>query len=243
RAGSPIALDSGDFPAYQRLALEAIDHAGFGARQARARSAGRYLGIGVGNGVKGTGRGPFESGIVRIGRSGRIWVCTGAMPRGQGIRTALAQICAEQFGVTPGEVPVAAGDTAVIPYGQGGFASRQTVTAGSAVHLAAAAVRQKALEVAAHLLEAGVGDLELRDGRVEIAGVPGSGLSLREVAEAVSGVPGYSMPGRFEPGLDAMHSFQPGALTYGMSSHAVEVEVDVETGGVRILRYVVVNDS
>ena len=178
RAGSPVALDSGDFLGCQRMALDAIDYAGFAARQAHARAEGRYLGIGLGNGVKGTGRGPFESGIVRIGRSGRISVYTGAMPMGQGIKTALAQICAEQFDVAPDSVAVAAGDTAVIPYGQGGFASRQTVTAGSAVHLAAVAVRDKALKVAAHLLEVSVSDLELRDGRIEIAGAPGSGLTL-----------------------------------------------------------------
>ncbi len=242
RAGSPVALDSGDFPGCQRMALEAIDHAGFAARQRRARAEGRYLGLGVGIGVKGTGRGPFESGIVRIGRSGRISVYTGAMPMGQGIKTALAQICAEQFGVAPDDVAVAAGDTAVIPYGQGGFASRQTVTAGSAVHLAAIAVRDKALKVAAHLLEVSASDLELRDGRVEIAGAPGSGLTLREVAEAVSGVPGFAMPGKFEPGLESMQSFLPSALTYGGGCHAVELEVDIETCGVRILRYVMVND-
>jgi aerobic carbon-monoxide dehydrogenase large subunit len=243
RAGSPVALDSGDFPSLQRSALEAIDYAGFPARQQRARAEGRYIGLGIGNGVKGTGRGPFESGIVRVGRSGRISVYTGAMPMGQGIKTALAQICAEQFGVTPDQVSVAAGDTAVIPHGQGGFASRQTVTAGSAVHLAATAVREKALAIAAHLLEASASDLELRDGRIEIAGAPGSGLSLGEIAEAVSGVPGYAMPGKFEPGLESMQSFLPDALTYGGGCHAVEVEVDIETSGVRILRYVVVNDS
>jgi carbon-monoxide dehydrogenase large subunit len=243
RAGSPVALDSGDFLGCQRTALATIDHAGFAERQRRARADGRYLGLGVGNGVKGTGRGPFESGTVRIGRSGRISVYTGAMPMGQGIRTALAQICAEQFGVEPANVTVAAGDTAVIPYGLGGFASRQTITAGSAVHMAALAVREKALKVAAHLLEVSPSDLELRDGRVEIAGAPGSGLSLREVAEAVSGVPGYAMPGKFEPGLESMQSFLPNALTYGGGCHAVEVEVDIETCGVRILRHVVVNDS
>src|SRR6478736_1470402 len=222
RSGSPVALDSGDFLGCQRMALDAIDYAGFAARQARARAEGRYLGIGLGNGVKGTGRGPFESGIVRIGRSGRISVYTGAMPMGQGIKTALAQICAEQFDVAPDSVAVAA---------------------GSAVHLAAVAVRGKALKVAAHLLEVSVGDLELRDGRIEIAGAPGSGLTLREVAEAVAGVPGYSMPGKFEPGLESMQSFLPDALTYGGGCHAVEVEVDIETCGVKILRYVVVNDS
>ncbi len=243
RAGSPIALDSGDFPACQSLALQTIDHDGFALRQRKAWETGRYLGLGIGNGVKGTGRGPFELGIVRIGRSGRISVYTGAMPMGQGIKTALAQICAEQFGVAPANITVVAGDTAVIPYGQGGFASRQTVTAGSAVHMAATAVRAKVLDVAAQQLEVSASDLELRDGRVEIAGAPGSGLSLREVAEAVAGVPGYAMPGKFEPGLESMQSFLPEALTYGGGCHAVEVEVDVETCAVRILRYVVVNDS
>jgi carbon-monoxide dehydrogenase large subunit len=243
RAGSGITLDSGDFPACQQLAMDVIDYAGFAERQARARTEGRYLGIGLGNGMKGTGRGPFESGIVRIGRSGRISVYTGAMPMGQGIKTALAQICAEQFGVSPDAVTVMAGDTAIIPHGQGGFASRQTITAGSAVHLAAAAVREKVLAVAAHLLEASPGDLEMRDGRIEIAGVPGSGVTLQMVAEAVSGVPGYSLPGNFEPGLESMQNFIPPALTYGMGCHAVELEVDIDTCGVRILRYVVVNDS
>ncbi len=90
--------------AASEIALGMIDYAGFPERQRRARAEGRYLGIGIGNGVKGTGRGPFESGIVRIGRSGRISVYTGAMPMGQGIRTALAQICAEQFDVAPDSV-------------------------------------------------------------------------------------------------------------------------------------------
>jgi aerobic carbon-monoxide dehydrogenase large subunit len=243
RSGAAIALDSGDFPAYQRMALQAIDHAGFAERQRRARTHGRHLGLGIGNGVKGTGRGPFESAIVRVGRSGRVSLYTGAMPMGQGLKTALAQICAEQLGVAPSLVSVTAGDTAVIPYGQGGFASRQTVTAGSSAHLAAAAVREKAMEVAAHMLEVSVSDLVVRDGRIEIAGAPGSGLALREVAEAVAGVPGYAMPGKFDPGLESMQSFQPNALTYGGACHAVEVEVDIETCGVRILRYVVVNDS
>jgi carbon-monoxide dehydrogenase large subunit len=242
RSGSAITIDSGDFPRCQQLVLDAAGYSDFPGRQAEARAKGRYLGIGIGNGVKGTGRGPFESGIVRIGRSGRISVYTGAMPMGQGIRTALAQICAEQFDVLPSDVTVIAGDTAVIPHGQGGFASRQTITAGSAVHMAAVVVREKALAVAAHFLETSPQDLEMREGRIEIAGTDRS-ITLKAVAEAVSGVPGYSMPGHFEPGLESMQNFIPGALTYGIGCHAVELEVDIDTCGVRILRYAVVNDS
>jgi carbon-monoxide dehydrogenase large subunit len=242
RSGSSITLDSGDFPKCQQMAMDAVGYAGFAERQAKARREGRYLGIGVGNGVKGTGRGPFESGIVRIGRSGRISVYTGAMPMGQGIKTALAQICAEQFDVALDEVTVVAGDTSVIPYGQGGFASRQTITAGSAVHLAAVAVREKALQVAAHLLEASAQDLEIKNGEIKVVGTD-QRISLRTVAETVSGVPGYAMPGGFQPGLESMESFMPTALTYGIGCHAVEVEVDIDTCGVRILRYIVVNDS
>ena len=209
RAGSPVALDSGDFPAYQRMALAAIDYAGFPARQREAYASGRYLGIGIGNGVKGTGRGPFESAIVRIGRSGRISLYTGAMPMGQGVKTALAQICAEQFDVAPEPVSVTAGDTAVIPYGQGGFASRQTVTAGSSVHMAAAAVREKALAVAAASPEGSTSDLELRNGRIEIAGAPGSGLDLQELPKPSPGCPVIRCRGKFDPGLKACRASNP----------------------------------
>ncbi len=243
RAGTPVTLDSGDYPACLDKALAAIDYAGFSARRVAARNKGKFLGIGIGVGTKGTGRGPFEAGIVRVGRSGRVSVYTGAMPMGQGIKTALAQICADELGVQAADVSVIAGDTNAIPYGQGGFASRQTVTAGSAVHLAAAAVRRKALDIAALLLETSPGDLELRNGRVEVAGAPGSGMALAEIAEAVAGVPGYAMPGNFEPGLESTQSFLPSALTYGFGCHAVEVELDVETMGISIRRYVVVNDS
>jgi carbon-monoxide dehydrogenase large subunit len=242
RSGSSITIDSGDFPRCQQLVLDAVDYAGFPERQAKARAEGRYLGIGIGNGVNGTGRGPFESGIVRVGRTGRISIYTGAMPMGQGIRTALAQICAEQFNVEPSDITVIAGDTAVIPHGQGGFASRQTITAGSAVHMASVAVREKVLAVAAHLLEASPQDLEIKDGAVTIAGTDRR-LTLQAIAETLAGVPGYALPGNFEPGLESLKNFIPGALTYGIGCHAVEVEVDVDTCAIRLLRYAVVNDS
>jgi len=242
RSGSSITIDSGDFPRCQQLVLDGVDYAGFAQRQTKARAEGRYLGIGIGNGVKGTGRGPFEWGMVRVGRTGRISVYTGAMPMGQGIRTALAQICAEQFDVAPADITVIAGDTAAVPHGQGGFASRQTITAGSAVHMASVAVREKVLAVAAHLLEASPQDLEIRNGVVTISGTDRR-ITLQAVAEAVAGVPGYALPGNFEPGLESLKNFIPGALTYGIGCHAVELEVDIDTCAIKLLRYVVVNDS
>jgi carbon-monoxide dehydrogenase large subunit len=242
RSGAAVAYDSGDFPLSMRMALEAIDYAGFAERQRAARAAGRYLGIGIANGMKGTGRGPFESALVRIGRSGRVSLYTGAMPMGQGIKTALAQICAEQLGIEPGDVAVTTGDTATIPLGLGGFASRQTVTAGSSAHLAAVAVREKALAIAAVLLEASVEDLEIKNGRIEIRGVPGHGVTLKQAANVLAGDPGYAMPKGFTPGLESYQNFMPTSLTYGLGSHAVELEVDIETARIRLLNYVVVAD-
>ena len=219
RAGSAIALDSGDFPGVSAARARRHRLRRLSERARRdARAEGRYLGIGIGNGMKGTGRGPFESGIVRIGRSGRISVYTGAMPMGQGIKTALAQICAEQFGVSPDMVTVVAGDTAVIPHGQGGFASRQTVTAGSAVHLAAVAVREKALAVAAHLLEASPRTSRCATAASRSPACRAAASRCATLAEAVSGVPGYAMPGNFEPGLESMQNFMPSALTYGAAA-------------------------
>lgn len=227
RSGSAILYDSGDFPAIFGKALELIDYAGFEARRAAAAAEGRTLGIACG--IKGTGRGPYESGLVRIGKSGRVSVYTGAMPMGQGLKTALAQITADQLGVAPDAITVVCGDTGTIPLGLGGFASRQTVTAGSSVHQAAVVVRRKVLAVASELLEAPEGDLELVNGEVRVKGTDRA-ITLKTVAEAVSGVPGYALPKGAEPGLEGQDPFLPTGLTYGMAAHAVEAEVDTGTG-------------
>jgi carbon-monoxide dehydrogenase large subunit len=125
--------------------------------------------------------------------------------------------------------------------GHGGFASRQTVNAGTSTHVAAKAVREKTLKLAADLLGIRAEDLSLRDGRV-IA--PGSNLSigLGDLAREAIGVPGYALPKGIEPGLEQTVNFMPAGLAYSSSSHCVEVEVDIGTGLVRILRYVVVSD-
>jgi carbon-monoxide dehydrogenase large subunit len=241
RAGSPVKYDSGDFPRCQAMALEAADYAAFAERQSEARAQGRYIGIGVANGIKGTGRGPFETGIVRIGRSGRISVYSGAAAMGQSTKTMLAQIAAEQFGVSAEDISVIAGDTAYVPMGHGGFASRQTVNAGTSTHLAAKAVRQKTLSLAADLLGVSLDTLTLRDGLVIAQGTNLS-IGLGDLAREATGIPGYSLPKGIEPGLEQTVNFMPAGLAYSNASHCVEVEVDIETGQVRILRYAVVSD-
>jgi carbon-monoxide dehydrogenase large subunit len=243
RAGQTIVYDSGDYPAAQAMLLEAIGWETFPARQAEARAAGRLIGIGLAHAMKGTGRGPFESGVVRISPSGRISVFTGAAAMGQGLKTALAQICASELGVSPADVQVISGDTAMVPVGLGGFASRQTVTAGSSVLLASRAVMQKARKLASHVLEVAEDDLELADGSFRVAGAPQLGVPLGELARILQGAPGYPFPPGMEPGLQESANFRTDALAYANACHAAEVEVDGETGEVRILRYVALQDS
>ena len=242
RSGAAIVYDSGDYPASQAEALLAADWDGFRVRQAAARADGRYVGIGLANAVKGTGRGPFESATVRVAPSGRVSVATGAAAMGQGLATAMAQIAAEELGVQPQDVVVVAGDTGSIALGLGGFASRQLVTAGSSVRLASIAVASKARALASHMLEVAEDDLELEDGVVRVVGVPGLQVGLGELARVLRGAPGAGFPDGFTPGLDASDAFRTDALTYANTTHVCEVEVDIETGAARILTYLALQD-
>jgi len=190
RAGMTIQYDSGDYPACQAELLASAGWDDFPQRQAEARRQGRYIGIGLSHGIKGTGRGPFESGLVRVSPTGQVMVFTGAAAIGQGLGTALAQICAEQLGLAPAAVKVVAGDTSGVSLGLGAFASRQTVTAGNSVLIAARTVADKARKVASHILEAAEHDLELKDGEVRVAGAPQLAVRLSEIARILQGAPG-----------------------------------------------------
>jgi carbon-monoxide dehydrogenase large subunit len=242
RDGSEMTYDSGDYPQSQRQALEASGWSEFPARQKVARAQGRHVGIGLCNYVEGTGRGPFESASVRLGPSGKIVVTTGATAQGQGVKTMLAQLVSEVLRVKPQDIHVIDGDTAASPLGLGAFASRQAVTAGNAVHVAATRVAEKAIAAAAAMLKLDPADLVLEDGRVRAKGMQGNELKLAEIARALSGVPGMALPGKLTPGLAASCDFQPDAMAYNNGTHVCEVEVDVATGRVAIRRYVVVHD-
>lgn len=242
RDGKPMTYDSGDYPKCQAEALRVADHDGFAARQAAARAEGRYLGLGVANYVEGTGLGPFEGATVRIQPSGRICIYTGGGDSGQGHWTTLAQVCADKFGVGIEDIDVQKGDTSKIANGVGTFASRIAVNAGSSVHLASNEVREKAIKVAAHMLEAAEEDLDIDDGRVVVKGSDLS-VGLAEIARAVQGMPGFSLPGGVEPGLEATHYFSPSQSAYCNGTAVVELEVDPDTGHVEIVNYAMAHDS
>ena len=243
RSGASMQYDSGDYPGSQAMVLQAAGWDTFPQRQAEARAQGRYIGIGLAHGIKGTGRGPFESGVVRVSNTGRVTVYTGAADIGQGLGTALAQITASELGLKASDIRVVPGDTSGISLGLGAFASRQMVTAGSSVLLAARAVTEKAKKLASHILEAAEHDLELKDGEVRVVGAPQLSIKLAELSRILKGAPGYGFPPGVEPGLDASVNWRTDALAYANACHVAEVEVDIETGGVKILNYYALQDS
>lgn len=247
RGGVPVVLDSGDYPRCQQMALERAGWDAFPARRRTAHAEGRHIGIGCANFLKGTGRGPFETVTVRIGTSGRVHVYTGGTAIGQGTKTMLAQIVAEQLGGDVGNVTVTTGDTAATALGIGTSNSRLAVTAGSSAHAAAGKVRDKLLQVAAGVLDAAPEDLEI-DGR-DIIFRPQAGriankkLTLGEAAHVLAGTPGYVLPGGMEPGLEATEHVIIDRTPFAGGTAVAEVEVDVETGGVKIMNYVLAIDS
>ena len=175
-------------------------------------------------------------------RDGRVLLAPRGAAQGQGHRTMLAQVCADALGVDMNDVVVTAADTAVIAYGVGTFASRITANAAPAAHISALNVRAKVLKAASHMMEAAQEDLTLEGGRVFVRGVPGHGRTLAEVAAFANGVPGFALPKDLGAGLDDTTYFTPERASYPNGCHVAEVEVDVETGEVRLLRYSIGHD-
>ncbi|KRF07445.1 xanthine dehydrogenase [Nocardioides sp. Soil777] len=258
--GRELEYDSGDYPASLDKLKALIDWDGFPALQAEAAAQGRRIGIGLACYVEGTGVGPYEGAHVHVETSGKVKVAIGLTTQGQGHATVFAQIVADELGVPLEDVEVVSGDTRKMPYAVGTFASRAAVMSGSAVQLAAQAVREKALRIAAEALEADAADLEIVDGLVQVRGTDAS-LALGTVAvlsnplryafdEASKAATQFAVgdPGRppvaedDEPGLEARDFYSPQRATFASGMHAVIVETDPDTAEIRILRYAVVHD-
>jgi carbon-monoxide dehydrogenase large subunit/6-hydroxypseudooxynicotine dehydrogenase subunit gamma len=227
--GTDVVLDAGD---YKGLLDKALDHSGFEGWEQEAqemRDQGRLVGTGIGYFLEKSGLGPYEEGAVEVDPTGSIRVLTGGTSLGQGIETVMAQIAADQLCVPPEAIEVMHTDTDLLPDGVGSWASRSTVVGGSAVMLAAKATAEKALRVAADMLEASVADLRLESSRVAVAGSPERSLSLGEIANACD--PQSSARRGEAPGLGARRTFSVDHMTYPYGVHLAQVEVDPETGG------------
>ncbi len=242
RDGSPMTYDSGNYPALLQKGLDLIDYPLQRKVQAERRAAGSYRGIGISVGLEGVGLGPFEGATVRLEATGRATVILGAPPQGQGFQTTYAQICAEYLGLDIDQIDVVTGDTSLIPYGTGTFASRVMANAGPALATASSEVKAKLLESAAALLEAAPEDLEISGGQVRVRGMS-EGIPLAQVAQASNvGRPGISMLKDMAPGLAATAYFNPERAGYSSSAQVCVVEVDPETGEVQIIDWAVGHD-
>ncbi len=254
---SPTRLvhDSPSYPVCFEKVVAAIGYDQFRVEQARLRAEGRYVGIGFASYNELTGLGqaasagprmPFRTGhegaTVRIDPSGAVTVLAGVTSQGQGTETTIAQIVASEVGVPLASVTVVLGDTDATPFGLGAFASRQAVIGGGAAMRAARAAREKVTRIAAHLLEAAPGDLDLADGTISVKGAPGRAVSMLDVAR-VAHLETHRLPPDVEPGLDATRFYDPIRGTFAAGAQAAVVEVDPATGTVEILRFACVEDT
>jgi carbon-monoxide dehydrogenase large subunit len=237
-----FTYDSGDYARALGKVCELFDYRGRRERQRTERRSagvtGTLRGIGVASFVERAGAGLWESGEAAITPEGAIVVRAGSTPHGQGHETTFAQIAAEALGVDPGSVIVQLGDTRLVPEGMGSYASRSVTIGGSAVYQAAAALREKATAVAAHLLDTDAGALRWEPG--SIVGEAGV-VTLAEVAKATQ-EPAHLRPGE-EPGLTMRTRFRLPGPVFPFGAYAVAVQIDPETGALTVEQVVAVDDA
>jgi carbon-monoxide dehydrogenase large subunit len=226
--------------------LTKVDVAAFRKEQAAAREQGRYLGLGVASYIEPTATGTFapmatEIAEVRVEPDGRVTALLGTHSQGQGTETTMAQIIADRLGVRFEDVSVFEDDSAAGGYGAGAGGSRQGVIGGGAAVGAAERLRDKIKQLAAHLLNASEESVIIADGMVHVEGAPEMTRSLAAIAAIAYGEPGR-LPEGMDAGLYAQFRYSPPPITFASASHACVVEVDAETGLVKILRWVCSED-
>jgi aerobic carbon-monoxide dehydrogenase large subunit len=248
-----LSYDSGN---YQRALDKALAHIGYQDlrhEQARLRSQGRYLGIGVGTYVEICGLGPsqvagaigfqgglWESAIVRFHPSGKVNVFIGASPHGQGEETTFAQIVSDELGVDVNDVKVIHGDTDSTPMGWGTYGSRTTAVGGAALAVAVRKIKDKAKALAAHLLEASPDDMDYQDGRFFVKGTPARAKTIQDIALMANVA--WNLPQGMEAGLEATSFYDPPNFVYPFGTHVAVVEIEGDTGRVELKKYVAVDD-
>lgn len=251
---TPVALeyDAGNYFATLDAALDGARWSTFEQRRAEARQRGKLRGIGLATYVEACGIAPsalvgalgaraglYESAGVRVHPTGTVSVFTGTHSHGQGHETTFAQIVAEKLGVPVENVEVVHGDTGRIPFGMGSYGSRSLAVGGSALVKATDKIVAKARKIAAHLLEASEGDVELRDGKFVVAGTDRA-KTFGEIALAAY-VP-HKYPADLEPGLEENAFYDPKNFTFPAGCHVCEVEIDPDTGHVEVVDFTVTDD-
>ena len=248
-----VSYDSGDYGKALDKLMGMFDYPGFRAEQAAARKQGRYIGIGFSTyieacsiapskvvGALGAGAGLYESGKVRVHPTGSVTVYTGSHSHGQGHETTFAQLVADELQVPIEQVEVVHGDTGAIPFGMGTYGSRSASVGGTALHMSIGKVVDKGKKIAAHLLEASASDIEYTGGNFHVRGAPGKSVPFGAVA-LTAYVP-HNFPEGLEPGLEETSFYDPSNFCFPFGAHACVVEVDPDTGYVKIVRYLAVDD-
>ncbi len=243
RDGKPLVYDSGDFPRGMESALKLAGYQDFRERQNLSLKEARFIGIGLANYVEGTGLGPFEGVTVRMLPSGKVAVATGASSQGQGVRTTLSQIVADEVGCRIEDVVMTIGDTGAIAQGVGAFASRQAVNAGCSALVAAQTVRRQMIALAARTLAVDENSIELEDGHAIARQGNNPSISFGELSRLAQGIPGVALPAGQAAGLEHTAYYTPAQAAYCSGTHVAEVAVNVMTGGVTVLKYTVAHDS
>jgi len=248
-----LPYDSGNYELALNKALEIAGYAEFRKQQAELRKQGRYLGIGISSyveicgiapsawmGGQGWGAGLWESANVRVHLTGKVVVTTGSLPHGQGLETTFAQIVADELGVPIDDVEIQWGDTQGTPFGYGTYGSRSLAVGGVAIKRSVDKIKEKARKLAAHLLEANEADIVFENGRAYVRGSPDKAKTIGELAAAAAVA--YNLPPGMEPFLDETSYYDPPNCTFPFGTHVSIVEVDPETGHVKLLRYIAVDD-
>jgi aerobic carbon-monoxide dehydrogenase large subunit len=244
-----VIYDSADYETTLDLALENSNYKKLRQEQERLRKQGKYIGIGLSTYVEICAMGPssampaggWESATVRIEPTGKVNVLTGASPHGQGQETSFSQLAAEVLGLTPDDVQITHGDTAVVPYGIGTFGSRGTAVGGIAVYKCLVKLREKLEAIARHLMGDGAtGELDFGEGKVTVKGQPKKSIAIADCITAA--YVAKNLPAGVDPGLDATNFYEPTNFTFPFGAHLCVVELDAETGELKLTKYVAVDD-
>jgi len=248
KTATGLLYDSGNYQAALQKAQELAEWPDLLQERDAARKAGRLFGIGVSTYVEICALGPsktmaaggWEWGCVRIEISGKVTVITGTTPHGQGQETSFAQIAADWLGVPIEDIVVLHGDTATAHFGRDTYGSRATALGGSAIVMSIEKIIEKAKSLAATLLKSTPKEIEFKDGKFFVAGETQNALGWGQIASEA--YVAKNLPPGLEPGLEASSFFEPPNCTFPFGTHIVAVEVDRDTGQVKILKYIAVDD-